>query len=149
MFGGDAQRLAQPQFPGLDHAGIGGGAFGLVGGEDHVGGAFAQDFGKDPVGGRQPGAGVDDEEADVGHVHRAFGQLAHPALQAFVGGLFQTGGVDHGEAQIAQPGLALAQVAGHAGLVVDQRQPLADEPVEQGGLAHVGASDDGEGQGHG
>ena len=41
--------------------------------------------------------------------------------------------------------LALAPVAGHARPVVDQRQLLADQPVEQGGLADVGAADDGDG----
>ena len=35
------------------------------------------------------------------------------------------------------------------GLVVDQRQPPPDQPVEQRRLAHVGPADDGEGERHG
>ena len=37
---------------------------------------------------------------------------------------------------------------GHAGAIVDQRQTLADEAVEQGRLAHIGAADDGDLQSH-
>ena len=47
----------------------------------------------------------------------------------------------------SRPG-ALAQVARHPGLVVDQRQPPADQPVEQRRLADVRPADDGEGEGH-
>ena len=60
----------------------------------------------------------------------------------------EPGGVDDGEAQRPQPPGALAQVAGHARLVVDQRQPPADQPVEQRRLADVGPADDGEREGH-
>jgi hypothetical protein len=149
MFGRKRQRLAQAQLPGLDQAGLRRLPLGLVGGEDHGAAGAAQDVGEDPVIGGDTRARVDQEEARVGHLHRAFAEAAHAALQAVVGGILQPGGVDHGEAQGAQPRLALAQVAGHAGLVVDQREFPADEPVEQGRLAHVGASDDGEGEAHG
>ena len=48
----------------------------------------AQDFREDLIGGRDPGAGVHHEKADVGHLDRAFGQAAHPALQAVVARVF-------------------------------------------------------------
>ena len=89
-------------------------------------------------------AGVNHEQADVRHIDCALGQAAHAALQAVVGGLFQTGRVDHGEPQGAQPRFAFTQVAGHAGLVINQRQPFSHEPVKQGGLAHIRAANDGE-----
>ena len=68
---------------------------------------------------------------------------------AVVGDFFKAGGVNHGEAQIEQLGIAFAQVAGHAGLVIDQCQLAAHEAVEKRGLAHVGAAHDGEGEAHG
>src|SRR5690606_2283975 len=50
--------------------------------------------------------------------------------------------VDHGEVQPQQVRIAEAAVARDAGLVVDQRELLADEPVEQRRLADVGTADD-------
>ena len=55
------------------------------------------------------------------------------------------GGVDHPEVEPEQARLALAPVAGHARPVVDQRQLLADQPVEQGRLADIGPADDRDG----
>ncbi len=149
MFGRKTDRLAQSQPVGFDHAGIGGASLGLVRGEDHVGGTLAQDAGEELVIRGDPGAGVDHEETDVGHVHRPLGEPPHPALQAVVGGILEAGGVDHGEAQVAQPRLAFAQVAGHARLVVDKGQPFAHEAVEERRFADVGSPDNGEGEGHG
>ena len=68
-------------------------------------------------------------------------------LRVFV---LEAGGVDHPEFEPEQARLALAPVAGYARPVVDQRQALADEPVEQGRFADVGPADDGDGgEGHG
>ena len=111
-----------------------------------MGGALAQDLGEDQIGRRHPHPRVDHEKADVGHVHRAFSEPPHPALQAVVGDLLEASRVDHREAQIGKPCRALAQVARHPGLVVDECQPLADQPVEQGGFAHIGPPHDGEGK---
>ena len=38
--------------------------------------------------------------------------------------------------------VALPPVAGHAGPVIDQRQLLADETVEQGRFTDIGSADD-------
>ena len=46
--------------------------------------------------------------------------------------------------EVAEPRLALAPVAGDARQVVDQRQPPADQPVEQRRLADVRPADDGD-----
>jgi len=53
------------------------------------------------------------------------------------------GSVDDGEVEAQKMSLALAPVAGDAGLVIDQRQLLADQAVEKGGLAHIGPPDNG------
>ncbi len=50
--------------------------------------------------------------------------------------------VDGDEFEAAQMRLAFAPVARHAGRVVDESKPPADEPVEQRGLADIRPSDD-------
>ena len=56
-----------------------------------------------------------------------------------------SGGIDHAEAEIEQLGIAFAPVTRDAGSVVDQRETLAHQPVEQSGLADIGTADDGDG----
>src|SRR3546814_14635972 len=46
--------------------------------------------------------------------------------------------------QPQQPGIALAPVARHPRLVVDEREALADKPVEQGRFADIGPADNGD-----
>jgi hypothetical protein len=89
------------------------------------------------------------EQAYIGHIHGAFRQAAHASLQAVIGDFLQARSVDHGESQVPQTRRALAQVAGHTGLVIDQRKAFAHKAVKQCRFAHIGAADDGKGQGHG
>ena len=93
----------------------------------------------------QPLARVDQEQGDVGLAHRRLGLGAHPAGQARRVLVLEPGGVHHPEFQAEQLPFALAPVAGHAGPVVDQREALADEAVEQRRFADIGAADDGDG----
>ena len=148
MFGGKRDGFAQPQPPGFDHPGLARLPFGLVGRKDHMGVLLAQDVGENLVRGQHARPGVDQEQAGIGHLDRALGQAAHPPFERVVGGIFEPGRVDHGKPHLPQPRLALAQIARDAGLVVDERKALADEPVEQRGFADVGAANDGEGEGH-
>ena len=95
-------------------------------------------------------ARIDQEQGGVGLAHRGFGLLAHSARQGLRILVLETGGVDHAEVEAEQLRFALAAVAGDAGPVVDQRQALADEPVEQRRFPDVGPADDRDsGQGHG
>ncbi len=57
-------------------------------------------------------------------------------------------GIDHREGEIAEARLPFAAVARHARPVVDQRKPLADQPVEQRRLADIRPPDDGESEAH-
>ena len=139
VLGRERHRLAEAELPGLEQPGLRRAALGLVGDEDHPPRPLAQQLGERAVDRGDAGAGVDQEQADVGGVHRPLGQRPHPAGQAGVGRLLEPGGVDDGEAQRPEPARALAQVAGDAGLVVDQRQPPADQPVEERRLADVRA----------
>jgi hypothetical protein len=63
--------------------------------------------------------------------------------RAFVGG-FEASGVDGGEFKIADFRLAFAAVASHAGLIVDKRDALADQPVKECGLADIRSADNGD-----
>ena len=66
------------------------------------------------------------------------------SLRAFV----ESRRVDHGETEIAEPGFALAPVAGDAWRVVDQRQLLSDQTVEQRRFPDIGSADNGNRKGH-
>ena len=94
--------------------------------------------------GVRPSAGVDHEEDDIGLGDRGLGLGPHAAEERVLVGLFETGGVDDREAEMAERGIALAAIARHARPVVDQRELLADEPVEQRRLADIGPADDGD-----
>ena len=80
--------------------------------------------------------------------YSGFGLRPHATGHTLRRRLFQAGGVDDGKIEIAKPALALAAVARYARPVIDQRQAAADQPVEQGRLAHIGPADDGEGEAH-
>ena len=104
---------------------------------------------------KRPSSGVTPARASIMNRQTSASSIArsvsapHPARQAGVGRLLETGGVETVKRSGPSRAVALAPVARHAGLVVDQRQPPADEPVEQRRLADVGPADDGDGEGHG
>ncbi len=52
--------------------------------------------------------------------------------------ILEPGGVDHPEFEPEQRGFAFAPVARHPGPVVDQREALSDQPVEQVDLPTLG-----------
>ena len=148
MLGGDRHRLAQPQAERLAQPGDGGAALAFVGDQDDRRLGLAQAPCEMLVQRRDAGARVDQQQRHVGFLDRRLGLLAHARFEGFVERLFQPGGVDHGEIEIAQMRRAEPPVAGHPGLIVDQRKLLADQPVEQGRFADIGPADDGDGQAH-
>ncbi len=107
-----------------------------------------ENFGKHLIGRCHAGARVDHEQANIGHLDRTLGQAPHSPLQAGVACLFQPGGVDHVETQVTQTRHAFAQIARDAGLIINQSQPLANQPVEKHGFSHVWPPNDGKGEGH-
>ena len=149
MLGGDRHRLAEPEFMRLDQPGLGGRALAFVGHQHKRRFQPPQGPGEVPVHGRDAGAGVEHQQRDIGLRQRPAGLLQHIGLDTVGRHVLQTGGIDDGECERADPAFADPAVAGDAGLVVDQRLALADQPVEQGRLAHIGAADDGDGEGHG
>ena len=121
-----------------------GSALRLVGDQDDRLADRAQHLGEMPVERRHAGAGVDQEQADVGRAHGGLGLGRIRPARLSGRGVVEAGGVDGGELEVAEPRLALAPVAGDARAVVDQRQPPADQPVEQRRLADIRPADDGD-----
>ena len=146
MLGRQSERLAEAKREGFHPPGFAGAAFGLVGGDDHRRVLVAQPAGDFLVERGQPLAPVDHEQGDVGLAHRGLGLLAHPAGQRGGVDVLEAGGVHDAEFEPEQLPLALAAVARHAGAIVDQRDALADQAIEQGGFADIGSADDGDGR---
>ncbi len=75
--------------------------------------------------------------------------MAHAGFETVVIGGLIARCVDQDQWQGGKTPFRLLPVTRHTRLVIDQRDLLADEAVEEGRLAHIGASDDGEFQRHG
>ena len=101
-----------------------------------------------PIHRGQAGAGVDDQQRDIGEVERALGLRPHAAGQRIRRRFLEPGRVDQAEFEIGDAPLALAAVAGDARQIVDERQLPADKPVEQSRLADIGPPDDRDGKRH-
>ena len=147
VLGGDRQRLAEPERVGFVDARLGRAALAFVRREDHLFAGAAHQFGEDLIRGHDAGPRVDQEQHEIGLGDGSFRLLAHARREPLIPGL-QPRGIDEGDGAGAELRLGLAPVARQARLVVDQREPLADQPVEQGGLADIRPSDDGDGEGH-
>ncbi len=142
MFGADRHRLAQPQRIGFKDAGLAALAFGLVGGQHHRHRLFAQPAADFLVQRGNAGAGIHHEERRIRALERYLRLRPHPAGQGFGIFIFPAGGIHRLEGEARDPRLAHAAIARHAGLIVHQRQPFAHQPVEQRGLADIGAAND-------
>ena len=142
MLGADADRLAESKREGLQPSALTRIPLGLVRGNDHrrlAGTEPPRDF---LVERGQPGAPVDQEQGDIRLANRRLGLLTHPAWQRMRILIFVTRCIHYPEFEAEKLGIPLAPVASHARAIVDQRQPLSDQTVEQRRLAHIGASDD-------
>ena len=149
VFGGDRHRFAEAKFVGVDDPSGSGLALGLVGADDHGCIRSADDFREKAIVRRDAGAGIDHEQHAVGGGDARLCLLAHAGGQRAFRGFLKTGRVDYREAQVRELGIALATVTCHARPVIDQREFLAHQPVEQGRLADIGPADQCEGEGHG
>ena len=148
VLGRNLDRFAETQRVGFHRAGIALLALALVGDQNHRLVGAAREIGKGAIVRRQPGARVDHEHQGVGEADRGFGLLLHPRGQRALGALVEARGVDHGEFEIAKARRAFAAVAGDAGFVVDQRELLPDQPVEQRRFSDIGPADNGNRKGH-
>ena len=115
---------------------------GLVGHYDDRNVRSAQPVADFAVERGQPGPCIDHEQDRIRIGNADLGLNPHPARQSAGVFIFPPGGIDDGEAHPCKLHVAESPVARDARLVVDQRELLAHQPVEQGGFAHVGAPDD-------
>ncbi len=109
---------------------------------------LAQALGEDPVQRGDAFAGVHHEHDQFGVFQRGLGLLAHPGFQAVVGDVLVARRVDQRQVHVADIAVGVAPVAGHAGAIIDKREALADEAVEQCRFAHIGAADNRDLQSH-
>ena len=143
MFGGQGNRVSEAELIGFEEVGVGGAALALVDdGDDGDGGFLPEPAGEVAVGLGEAGAAIDHEEGGGGACERCARLVAHAVGEASGLGFLEPGGVDDGEVEVEQAGAALAAVPRDAGLIVDESEPLADQPVEQRGLADIGAAED-------
>ncbi|MHC2559097.1 hypothetical protein ACVIVD_001091 [Bradyrhizobium liaoningense] len=148
MLGRNLDGIAEAERKGLHRAGIAMLALALVGDQQHRLVGLAGEIGEGAIGGRETNAGIDDEEQRVGLRDRGFGLLLHARGQRALGAFVETGGIDDGELEVAEPGLAFAAVAGDARQVIDKRELLSNQAVEQRRFADIGPADDGDCEGH-
>jgi hypothetical protein len=148
VLGRDLDGIAEAERKGLHRAGIAVLALALVGDQQHRLVGFAGKIGEGAIGGREAGAGIDHEEQRIGLGDRGLRLFLHPCGERALGPLVEAGSVDDDEFEIAEPRLALAAIAGHAWQVIDERELLSDQAVEQRRLADIGPADDGDCEGH-
>ena len=132
----------------LDRIGLARGVVALVDDEDHRRIGPSQPIGHLVVERRESGMGVDDEEDQVRLLDRHPRLVLHALLDVGARLELEAAGVDHGERAAVPLGGAVDAIPGGARDVGDDRQALADEPVEERALPDVRAADDGDdGQG--
>src|SRR5439155_5360576 len=91
---------------------------------------------------KDAGLGVDAEHDDVGLFDRRLG-LATDARLDLAGAVVEATGVDQRELTTAPLDRRVDAIPRRAGLVLDDRHALADEAIEEGGLADIGTADHG------
>jgi hypothetical protein len=148
--GRDRDRLAEAEFVKLGARDLGPAVLDLVGGRDDRLVGPAELVGNIGIGTRRAGLGVQHEDDHVGLADRLLGLLDDLVDVAAVDLLPDAAGVDNREVAPIPIGLAIEPIAGRPGHVVGHRSSLADQAIEEGRLADVGAADDGDDRvGHG
>ena len=85
---------------------------------------------------------IDDHHRNTGFLHGQSRLLADLRQKFAVVIEHQAAGVDHLELTVAPVTILIGAVTGDAGLVMHNRLATAAQPVHQGRLADIGASDD-------
>jgi hypothetical protein len=148
VLGGHGHRLAEAQPIELGQRALQAATIHLVGDEHHLPLAATQRAGDLAVERGRPGAGIDDEQHEIGFLDRDEHLPSDPFDQGLVRRGVEATGVDDGGLPPFEGDLPVQSVAGDAGHVAHQRAPLAHEPVEQRGLADVGPAHDRDDRSH-
>ena len=145
VMGAERAGVAEAEF--VEAGGVGGEGVvvGFVGEEVDGLGGVAEEGGDLGVGGEGAGLHVDDE-ADGVSFAQGLPHLGGDLVGVGAGQLLaeEPAGIDDAEAVAAPFGFAVEPVAGGAGQILDDGAPAAHEAVEEGGLAHVGATNEGD-----
>ena len=144
--GRDRLRLAEAELVELGGQVLVLGPVDLVGGDQDRDLGAAQGLRQLGVAGADAGAGVDDEQHDVGLGDPDPRLALDVAGQLVLVGEVDAAGVEQLEGDAVPLAAHPLAVAGDAGLGVGDRLPPAGEPVDQGALADVGEADDGDGR---
>ena len=148
MLRADGNRFPEAERIGFQRTRRAGATLAFVGDQDRRLTGAAHQVGESAIGRHCAIARIDQKEHNVG-LRQGLSRLGlHPPRKGFAFGVFEACGIDHLERKIAEPALALAAVARHAGLIVDQRQPPPDQAVEQGRFADIRTADNGDGESH-
>ncbi len=107
-----------------------------------------QRLGDHLVAGGDPGAGIHHEQDRLGLGNGGQTLLGHAAGNGAGRGVFKAGGIDHPQRQAVEHRFADAAIARHPGRVMHDGDAPPDQPVENAGLAHIGAPDDGKRERH-
>ena len=142
MFRTERNRIAKTERIAFQDPGFRCSALGLVDQQNHRRLRAAEPAGNFLVERREPGATVDHEDRELCSGDRHFGLLAHPSGQALGIFIFIARGVDDVELETQKIGSALAAVTRDPGHVVDERQLLANQSVEQRRFADIGSTYD-------
>ena len=118
-------------------------ALGLVDREYHGRRTAAQPAGNFFVKRGYTNAAIDQEQRHLRACNRRFGLHPHSTRQGLGIFILIACGVDDGEFQVEQTSFAFTAVTGDARRVIDKREFLANQPVEQSGLADIGPTDNG------
>ena len=147
VLGRDRKRFAEAERIGFVERGFGRASLALVDGENDRLAGSPRKLGEVLVGRHHARPPVDEEQHEIGACDRRFRLLAHARRQSLIAGL-ESRRIDEPEGAGAKRCIGLAPVARQTRLVVHEREFPPREPVEQGGLADIRPSNDGDGEGH-
>ena len=130
MLGANCDRLAEPERIRFQDARLAGAPFALIGEQDRGLARFAHEIGEAAIDRRRARARIDEKKHRISLRYRRRGLRLHSCGEALILGVFEPGSIDHPEGKIAELAFAFPPIAGHARLVVDQRETAPDESIE-------------------
>ena len=112
----------------------------LVDSQNHRLAAFLEHACHGTVISRHAAANVSHQHDHVRPFDRQFRLPPHLLQNHVIGHRFDTAGIHQHERTVPPFALGIDPVAGHAGGILDDRQPLSDQLIKQRGLSHIGSS---------
>ena len=144
VLGGDGQHRLDAEAAKIFDVALELGVVDFIDREDQRLAEALQQAGKVDVGGSKFGAGIDDHHDDVGFFERDLGLTEDfGGNEGFVVG-HDAAGIDDANAFAGPLGIAVEAIASDPGLIADDGAALPDKAVEERGLPHVRAANNGQ-----